>query len=120
MVLSTCNLFPVILSAQQRYDRQTQFAPIGVAGQQRLLASDVAVLGCGALGTVAAEILTRSGIGRIRLIDRDVVEWSNLQRQALYDEHDAREGHAKADAASIFPCLESVHGILLLVTTHPG
>lgn len=88
------------MSASKRYDRQTQFAPIGATGQQRLLSSDVAVLGCGALGTVAAEILARSGVGRIRLIDRDVVEWSNLQRQALFDEDDAREGHAKADAAS--------------------
>ena len=58
------------------------------------------MLGCGALGTVAAEILARSGVGRIRLIDRDVVEWSNLQRQSLFDENDAREGHAKADAAA--------------------
>ena len=88
------------LSATSRYDRQTQFAPIGVEGQRKLVASDVAVLGCGALGTVAAEILARSGVGRLRLIDRDVVEWSNLQRQSLFDENDAREGRAKSDAAS--------------------
>ena len=88
------------MSRHQRYDRQTQFGPIGTAGQHRLSASDVAILGCGALGTVAAEILARSGIGKIRLIDRDVVEWSNLQRQSLYDESDAREGRAKAGAAA--------------------
>tara|TARA_R110002049_G_scaffold4601_5_gene32062 strand:+ start:98322 stop:99293 length:972 start_codon:yes stop_codon:yes gene_type:complete len=64
------------------------------------MTADVAVVGCGALGSVAAEILARSGVGRIRLIDRDVVEWSNLQRQSLYDEQDAHEGRAKADAAT--------------------
>jgi adenylyltransferase/sulfurtransferase len=56
-------------------------------------------LGCGALGTVAAEILARSGVGSLRLIDRDVVEWTNLQRQALYIEQDAIEGRAKAGTA---------------------
>jgi len=87
------------LSASQRYHRQTQFGPIGNAGQQRLAGAHVSILGCGALGSVAAEILARSGVGRLRLIDRDVVEWSNLQRQSLYDERDAREGRAKAAAA---------------------
>ena len=57
-------------------------------------------MGCGALGTVAAEVLARSGIGRLRLIDRDVVEWSNLQRQSLFDEEDAKQASAKACAAS--------------------
>lgn len=85
---------------QYRYARQQQFAPIGLEGQRRIAEADVALLGCGALGTVAAEILARAGVGRLRLIDRDVVEWTNLQRQALFDERDAREGRAKAAAAA--------------------
>lgn len=83
-----------------RYARQVQYAPIGQAGQERIGRSHVAVLGCGALGTVAAEILARAGVGRLRLIDRDTVEWTNLQRQSLYVEQDAVEGRSKADAAS--------------------
>lgn len=86
-------------TASNRYARQIQFAPIGQDGQARLERSSVAVLGCGALGTVAAEILTRSGVGRLKVIDRDVVEWSNLQRQSLFVEQDATEGRSKADAA---------------------
>lgn len=82
-----------------RYARQRQFAPIGEQGQQRLAASDVAVLGCGALGTVAAELLCRAGVGRIRIVDRDVVEWTNLQRQSLFDTEDARNEVSKAEAA---------------------
>ncbi|MCA9141117.1 MAG: ThiF family adenylyltransferase [Planctomycetales bacterium] len=82
-----------------RYARQRQFARIGHDGQHRIEQSDVAVLGCGALGTVAAELLCRAGVGRIRIIDRDVVEWTNLQRQSLFDCDDARAGVSKADAA---------------------
>ena len=85
---------------QQRYARQRQFAPIGELGQQQIQRSDVAVLGCGALGTVAAEILCRAGVGRLRLIDRDIVEWTNLQRQSLFDESDAEHARAKAAAAA--------------------
>ncbi|WP_153558748.1 ThiF family adenylyltransferase [Roseimaritima sediminicola] len=87
------------MSSSSRYDRQRRFAPIGEAGQARLSKSHVAVLGCGALGSVAAEILARAGVGTLTLIDRDTVEWSNLQRQALYTEADAEAGRAKADAA---------------------
>ncbi|TWU58748.1 Molybdopterin-synthase adenylyltransferase [Rubripirellula tenax] len=86
-------------SPENRYARQIQFSPIGENGQQRIAAASVAVLGCGALGTVAAEILARAGVGKLTLIDRDVVEWTNLQRQSLYDETDAREGRSKAGAA---------------------
>jgi molybdopterin-synthase adenylyltransferase len=82
-----------------RYDRQTRLPMIGQEGQKRLAQSHVAVLGCGALGTVAADILARAGVGRLRLIDRDVVEWTNLQRQSLYTERDATLARAKADAA---------------------
>src|SRR5687768_6904089 len=82
-----------------RYDRQVCLSMIGLEGQQRLGRSRVAVLGCGALGTVAADILARAGVGYLRLIDRDVVEWTNLQRQSLYTEQDAQQARAKADAA---------------------
>ncbi len=87
-------------SAANRYARQEQFAPLGKDGQQRIASASVAVLGCGALGTVAAEILVRAGVGRVRLIDRDVVEWTNLQRQSLFDESDADQGRSKAEAAA--------------------
>lgn len=86
-------------SPSDRYARQMKFAAIGAPGQQRISAARVAIVGCGALGTVAAELLARAGVGYLRLIDRDVVEWTNLQRQALYDEQDASEGNAKAGAA---------------------
>jgi adenylyltransferase/sulfurtransferase len=88
------------LSQPDRYARQIQFAPIGPEGQQQIERAKVAVLGCGALGTVAAEILARAGVGQLRLIDRDIVEWSNLQRQSLFDQQDAAAGHAKAAAAA--------------------
>ncbi len=87
-------------SQSNRYARQIQFAPVGKQGHEKIANSRVAILGCGALGTVAAEILARAGVGMLRLIDRDVVEWTNLQRQALYVEQDAIEGRAKAGAAS--------------------
>lgn len=82
-----------------RYSRQTVFQPIGADGQQNLLDSKVAVIGLGALGTVIANNLCRSGVGFLRLIDRDYVELSNLQRQTLYDEQDALEQMPKAAAA---------------------
>ena len=87
-------------SADNRYARQRQFKPIGDSGQRSIESADVSILGCGALGTVAAEILCRAGVGTIRLIDRDIVEWTNLQRQALYIEDDARQGAAKAEVAT--------------------
>lgn len=82
-----------------RYARQRQFAPIGAEGQERISAASVAVLGCGALGTVACELLARGGVKSLRVVDRDVVEWSNLQRQSLFEEIDAEKGAAKAEAA---------------------
>lgn len=88
------------MSSAQRYERQSRFAPIGETGQQRLAESHVAILGLGALGSVAAEILGRAGVGTLTLVDRDTVEWSNLQRQSLYIEADAVAGRAKADSAS--------------------
>ncbi|HOL71074.1 MAG TPA: ThiF family adenylyltransferase [Bryobacteraceae bacterium] len=83
-----------------RYSRQVLFPGIGAAGQQRIRAAKVAVVGCGALGSFQAGALARAGVGRILLIDRDYVEWSNLQRQWLYDESDARDALPKAIAAA--------------------
>ena len=86
--------------AESRYSRQIRFAPLGEEGQRRIRAAGVAIVGCGALGSFQAETLARAGIGRLRLIDRDFVEWSNLQRQFLYDEADAAEALPKAVAAA--------------------
>ena len=83
-----------------RYSRQTRFAPIGVAGQARLGAARVLVLGVGALGSVMAEQLCRAGVGHMRLVDRDFVEPSNLQRQSLYTETDAAQSLPKVVAAA--------------------
>jgi adenylyltransferase/sulfurtransferase len=86
-------------SDPQRYSRQERFAGIGEAGQRRILQSRVAIVGCGALGSVQAEALVRAGVGFLRLIDRDYVELSNLQRQFLFDESDSCAGIPKAIAA---------------------
>lgn len=83
-----------------RYSRQVLFAGIGAAGQERIRASRVAVAGCGALGSFHAGALARAGVGRILLVDRDYVEWSNLQRQWLFEESDARDALPKAVAAA--------------------
>jgi adenylyltransferase/sulfurtransferase len=83
----------------ERYSRQILFAGIGEAGQEKLLAGSAAIVGCGALGTVAASLLVRAGVGRLRIIDRDFVEASNLQRQTLFEEADARDALPKAVAA---------------------
>ena len=83
----------------EKYSRQILFAALGEAGQERLLASRAVLVGCGALGTLLASLLARAGVGRLRIIDRDFVEASNLQRQMLFDEADAREALPKAVAA---------------------
>ena len=83
----------------ERYSLQILFAGIGESGQRRLLASRVVMVGCGALGTVLANYLVRAGVGSLRIIDRDFVEPSNLQRQTLFDESDARDSLPKAIAA---------------------
>jgi molybdopterin/thiamine biosynthesis adenylyltransferase len=87
-------------SASIRYARQIRFAPIGESGQDRLASSRAVVAGMGALGCVTATHLVRSGVGEVKLIDRDIVEWSNLQRQMLYTEQDAARGMPKAAAAA--------------------
>lgn len=84
---------------QEKYSRQTLFAPLGPEGQQRLLASSAVIVGCGAIGAAASALLVRAGVGRVRVLDRDFVEPSNLQRQLLFDEADARDALPKAVAA---------------------
>jgi molybdopterin-synthase adenylyltransferase len=87
------------LPPDERYSRQIRFAPIGEAGQQKLASSRVLLIGLGALGTVAADQIVRAGVGFVRMIDRDFVELSNLQRQSLFDEEDIRKNLPKAIAA---------------------
>jgi adenylyltransferase/sulfurtransferase len=86
-------------SVHPRYSRQVLFDGIGEEGQARISASRVALVGCGALGTVQASLLVRAGVGTLRIIDRDFVEESNLQRQILFDEDDVRAVLPKAAAA---------------------
>jgi adenylyltransferase/sulfurtransferase len=86
-------------NALDRYARQVVFPGIGEEGQRKLLQSRVALVGCGALGTVIANVLARAGVGFLRIVDRDYVELTNLQRQVLFDEQDARDGVPKATAA---------------------
>jgi molybdopterin-synthase adenylyltransferase len=85
---------------RERYSRQILFAGIGERGQQHLLDARVVVAGCGALGSFQAGALARAGVGFVRIIDRDYVELSNLQRQWLFDESDAEQSVPKAVAAA--------------------
>lgn len=82
-----------------RYSRQILFPEIGDKGQQQLAEARVLIVGCGALGTVQADLLSRAGAGFLRLADRDFIEESNLQRQTLFSEDDVRNGTPKAVAA---------------------
>ncbi|HEX8352654.1 MAG TPA: ThiF family adenylyltransferase [Pyrinomonadaceae bacterium] len=84
----------------ERYSRQILFEGIGEEGQRRLAASRALVVGCGALGSAQVEMLARAGVGRLRVVDRDFVEESNLQRQTMFTERDARERTPKAVAAA--------------------
>ena len=85
---------------EERYSRQTLFHGIGAEGQRRLASGRVAIVGCGATGSALAGLLARAGVGTLRIIDRDYVEPSNLQRQSLFDEKDALESLPKAIAAA--------------------
>jgi adenylyltransferase/sulfurtransferase len=89
------------LRSIERYSRQMRFGGIGKAGQERIVNSRVTVCGCGALGTVLANNLIRAGVGFVRIVDRDFVEVSNLQRQVLFDESDVINNLPKAEAAAI-------------------
>ncbi|MDM5297733.1 MoeB/ThiF family adenylyltransferase [Bacillus pumilus] len=84
---------------QERYSRQILFPPVGEKGQHALADSHVLIVGAGALGTASAEGLVRSGVGTLTIVDRDYVEYSNLQRQQLYTENDAKSHVPKAIAA---------------------
>ena len=84
---------------EERYSRQVLFHGIGLEGQRKLAAAQVGVVGCGATGSALASLLARAGVGHIRIIDRDYVEPSNLQRQSLFDESDAAQSLPKAIAA---------------------
>ena len=88
------------VDSTDRYSRQARFWAVGAAGQARLRAARVAVVGCGALGSAAVDLLARGGIGEIVVVDRDFVELSNLQRQVLFDEADAAAQVPKAVAAA--------------------
>ncbi len=83
----------------ERYSRQTVIPEIGIEGQKRLSRSCAVVIGCGALGTVIASALVRAGVGKIKIIDRDFIEYHNLQRQILFSEEDIRQNLPKAIAA---------------------
>jgi molybdopterin/thiamine biosynthesis adenylyltransferase len=85
---------------EERYSRQILFRRIGAEGQRRLAAGRVAIVGCGATGSALASLLGRAGVGTLRIIDRDYVEASNLQRQSLFEEKDAAESVPKAIAAA--------------------
>lgn len=83
----------------ERYSRQIRFSPIGITGQQMLGEASILIVGSGALGASLAQHMVRAGVGSLRLVDRDYVEWSNLQRQMLFDEEDARLALPKSVAA---------------------
>jgi adenylyltransferase/sulfurtransferase len=88
------------VNPQERYSRQILFPGIGPEGQKKLAAASVAIVGCGATGACVSSLLARAGVGHLRIIDRDYVEPSNLQRQLLFDEADAAESLPKAVAAA--------------------
>ena len=94
------NAAPNSVKSDERYSRQILFRGIGEAGQRKLAAARVAIVGCGATGSALAGLLARAGAGTLRIIDRDYVEPSNLQRQSLFDEADAAESLPKAIAAA--------------------
>src|SRR5882672_3515025 len=90
---------PTEHNSSGRYARQMLLAWIGEQGQQKLASARIVIVGCGALGSVAAEQLARAGVGHLTIVDRDVVELTNFQRQVLFDEEDARANLPKAVAA---------------------
>ena len=83
----------------ERYSRQVLYEHVGRAGQRKLLEARVTLFGCGALGSMQAEMLVRAGLGYLRIVDRDFLETNNLQRQVLFDEQDVADDLPKAEAA---------------------
>src|SRR5690606_22693305 len=90
----------VMNNVPHRYRKQVLFDPIGEEGQRKICGSQALVVGCGALGSVIADQLVRAGVGTVRIVDRDFVDITNLQRQVLYDEQDIADGLPKAIAAA--------------------
>lgn len=90
-----------------RYQRQELFAGLGPEGQSRLLAARVLIVGLGGLGSWLSELLVRSGVGMLRLVDDDTVDWTNIARQAMYDELDAAEHSPKVFSAA--ECLSRIN-----------
>ena len=88
------------LESMSRYIRQVRYPRLGEEGQRRMMAGRVLVVGCGALGSVAANTLVRAGVGLVRIVDRDFVETTNLQRQMLFNEEDVARQMPKAMAAA--------------------
>jgi molybdopterin/thiamine biosynthesis adenylyltransferase len=107
------NTVALATPANERYSRQILFSGIGETGQEKLGATHITLVGCGATGAAAASLLARAGVGTLTLIDRDYVEESNLQRQVLFDESDVRDALPKAEAArrkiALFNSEASVH-----------
>lgn len=105
-----------------RYHRQMLLPQIGPGAQERLAGSRALLVGCGALGTAIADQLVRAGLGHLTLVDRDIVELTNLQRQTLFDESDAREGRPKAVAAAqrLRAINSSVQVEPVVADVHPG
>jgi molybdopterin/thiamine biosynthesis adenylyltransferase len=105
-----------------RYHRQTLLPEIGEKGQQRLASSRVLLVGCGALGTTIADQLVRAGVGHLTIVDRDIVELTNLQRQTLFDESDAAGELPKAIAAAnrLRAINSSVESSPIVADVHPG
>jgi adenylyltransferase/sulfurtransferase len=101
-------------STSERYSRQVLFEGIGAGGQQRLLNSRALIIGCGALGSAQAEALARAGVGKLRFVDRDFVEFSNLQRQTMFTEDDAGARLPKAIA-----CASHIREINSDITVEP-
>src|SRR5690625_6171430 len=83
----------------ERYSRQQLFVPIGERGQRLLRQKHALIIGLGTLGTQSSEALVRAGVGKLTIVDRDYIEWSNLQRQYLYTEEDAKNRIPKVIAA---------------------
>jgi molybdopterin-synthase adenylyltransferase len=105
-----------------RYSRQILFSGIGAKGQEKLCNAKVAIVGVGALGTVSANNMARAGVGYLKLIDRDFVEYSNLQRQSLYDEQDAAKTLPKAVAAAekLGKINSEIHCAAVIEDLNPG
>ena len=101
---------------QERYSRQILFSGVREEGQRKIREKHVLIIGAGALGAANAEAIVRAGVGKVTIADRDYVEWSNLQRQQLYTEEDAKQYKPKAIAAEHLQAINSEVEINPVVT----